>query len=51
MWPGSWSATAVLERYFELDETGASVLLTSHSMEETAALCDELAIMVNGRLR
>lgn len=32
-------------------KTGASVLLTSHSMEETAALCDELAIMVNGRLR
>ncbi|CBY30921.1 unnamed protein product [Oikopleura dioica] len=25
-------------------KTGASVLLTSHSMEETAALCDELAI-------
>ena len=30
---------------------GASVLLTSHSMEECAALCNKLAIMVNGKFK
>jgi len=32
-------------------KAGAAVLLTSHSMEETAALCNRLAIMVNGKMR
>ena len=32
-------------------KAGAAVLLTSHSMEETSALCNSLAIMVNGRLK
>lgn len=32
-------------------KAGAAVLLTSHSMEETAALCNSLAIMVNGKMR
>ncbi|CAL1280710.1 unnamed protein product [Larinioides sclopetarius] len=31
--------------------TGAAVLLTTHSMEESEALCNRLAIMVNGRFR
>jgi len=30
---------------------GRSVILTTHSMEECEALCDKIAIMVNGRLR
>ena len=30
---------------------GAAVLLTSHSMEECAALCNKLGIMVNGKFR
>jgi len=30
---------------------GAAILLTSHSMEECAALCNRLAIIVNGRLK
>ncbi|XP_042898603.1 phospholipid-transporting ATPase ABCA3 isoform X2 [Parasteatoda tepidariorum] len=29
----------------------AAIILTSHSMEESEALCNRLAIMVNGRLR
>lgn len=32
-------------------ENGASVVLTSHSMEECEALCTRLAIMVNGKFR
>ena len=32
-------------------KVGASVLLTSHSMEECAALCNRLAIMVNGKFK
>ena len=32
-------------------KAGAAVLLTSHSMEETSALCNSLAIMVNGRMK
>ncbi|XP_028966862.1 ATP-binding cassette sub-family A member 1 [Galendromus occidentalis] len=32
-------------------ESGRSVLLTSHSMEECEALCNRLGIMANGRLR
>ena len=32
-------------------KAGASVLLTSHSMEECAALCNRLAIMVNGKFK
>ncbi|CAL1281885.1 unnamed protein product [Larinioides sclopetarius] len=31
--------------------TGAAILLTTHSMEESEALCNRLAIMVNGRFR
>ena len=30
---------------------GQSVVLTSHSMEECEALCDRLAIMVNGQFQ
>ncbi|XP_075922320.1 uncharacterized protein LOC116941141 isoform X1 [Petromyzon marinus] len=30
---------------------GCSVILTSHSMEECEALCDKLAIMVNGQFK
>ncbi|GFS83796.1 ATP-binding cassette sub-family A member 3 [Nephila pilipes] len=33
------------------NSTGAAVILTTHSMEESEALCNRLAIMVNGRLR
>ncbi|GBM33337.1 ATP-binding cassette sub-family A member 3 [Araneus ventricosus] len=33
------------------NDTGAAVLLTTHSMEESEALCNRLAIMVNGRFR
>ena len=32
-------------------KVGAAVLLTSHSMEECAALCNKLAIMVNGKFK
>ncbi|XP_076053842.1 phospholipid-transporting ATPase ABCA3-like isoform X2 [Oratosquilla oratoria] len=32
-------------------DTGRSIILTSHSMEECEALCTRLAIMVNGRFR
>ena len=32
-------------------KAGAAVLLTSHSMEEASALCNSLAIIVNGRLK
>ena len=32
-------------------KAGAAVVLTSHSMEEVAALCNNLAIMVNGQMR
>uniref|UniRef100_F6S4S8 ATP-binding cassette sub-family A member 2 n=1 Tax=Monodelphis domestica TaxID=13616 RepID=F6S4S8_MONDO len=35
----------------DIIKTGRSVVLTSHSMEECEALCTQLAIMVNGRLR
>ncbi|GFR10884.1 ATP-binding cassette sub-family A member 3 [Trichonephila clavata] len=33
------------------NNTGAAVILTTHSMEESEALCSRLAIMVNGRLQ
>ncbi|GBM79521.1 ATP-binding cassette sub-family A member 2, partial [Araneus ventricosus] len=33
------------------NNTGAAVLLTTHSMEESEVLCNRLAIMVNGRFR
>ncbi|XP_055936662.1 retinal-specific phospholipid-transporting ATPase ABCA4-like [Argiope bruennichi] len=33
------------------NDTGAAILLTSHSMEESEALCNRLAIMVNGCFR
>ncbi|GIY06587.1 ATP-binding cassette sub-family A member 12 [Caerostris extrusa] len=33
------------------NNTGAAVLLTTHSMEESEALCNRLAIMVNGRFQ
>ena len=32
-------------------KVGAAVLLTSHSMEECAALCNRLSIMVNGKFK
>ena len=32
-------------------KSGRSVILTSHSMEECEALCNRLAIMVNGQFR
>ncbi|XP_076054127.1 phospholipid-transporting ATPase ABCA3-like [Oratosquilla oratoria] len=32
-------------------DSGRSIILTSHSMEECEALCTRLAIMVNGRFR
>ena len=38
-------------RVRETARAGAAVLLTSHSMEECEALCDRLAIMVNGQLQ
>ncbi|XP_054706743.1 phospholipid-transporting ATPase ABCA3-like [Uloborus diversus] len=31
--------------------TGAAIILTTHSMEESEALCGRLAIMVNGRFK
>eukprot|EP00056_Hartaetosiga_gracilis_P022445 m.30486 g.30486 ORF g.30486 m.30486 type:complete len:2380 (+) comp9648_c0_seq1:54-7193(+) len=37
-------------RVVNVVETGASVLLTSHSMEECEALCTRVGIMVKGRL-
>ncbi|OXA58526.1 ATP-binding cassette sub-family A member 3 [Folsomia candida] len=35
----------------KIRDSGTSVVLTSHSMEETEFLCTRLAIMVNGRFR
>jgi len=35
----------------EIQMNGQSVVLTSHSMEECEALCDRLAIMVNGQFQ
>ncbi|ALC47643.1 maker247 [Drosophila busckii] len=35
----------------KLRESGKSILLTSHSMEECEALCTRLAIMVNGQFK
>tara|TARA_B110000503_G_C7028498_1_gene362940 strand:+ start:305 stop:433 length:129 start_codon:yes stop_codon:yes gene_type:complete len=29
--------------------TGSSLILTTHRMEEAEALCDNIAIMINGR--
>lgn len=40
-----WSAI------IEAVETGRSVILTSHSMEECEALCSKLTVMVRGSLR
>lgn len=34
-----------------IQAAGQSVILTSHSMEECEALCDRLAIMVNGQFQ
>ena len=34
-----------------IQRNGQSVVLTSHSMEECEALCDRLAIMVNGQFQ
>jgi ATP-binding cassette subfamily A (ABC1) protein 3 len=34
-----------------VQKANTSVLLTSHSMEECAALCNRLAIMVDGQLK
>ena len=38
----------IIER---IQAAGQSVILTSHSMEECEALCDRLAIMVNGQFQ
>ena len=35
----------------QIQAAGQSVILTSHSMEECEALCDRLAIMVNGQFQ
>ena len=35
----------------QIQSAGQSVILTSHSMEECEALCDRLAIMVNGQFQ
>ena len=35
----------------EIQKNGQSVVLTSHSMEECEALCNRLAIMVNGQFQ
>ena len=35
----------------EIVKAGRSVVLTSHSMEECEALCNRLAIMVNGAFK
>ena len=35
----------------KIQAAGQSVILTSHSMEECEALCDRLAIMVNGQFK
>ncbi|CAL8096130.1 unnamed protein product [Orchesella dallaii] len=35
----------------DVRDSGTSIVLTSHSMEECEALCSRLAIMVNGRFR
>ena len=35
----------------KIQAAGQSVILTSHSMEECEALCDRLAIMVNGQFQ
>ncbi|CAG7716861.1 unnamed protein product [Allacma fusca] len=40
-----WNAVNLLR------ESGTSVVITSHSMEECEALCSRLAIMVDGRFR
>jgi len=40
-----WNAISVIR------ESGTSLILTSHSMEECEALCSRLAIMVNGKFR
>merc|ERR1719470_567052 len=38
----------IIER---IQANGQAVVLTSHSMEECEALCDRLAIMVNGKFK
>ncbi|ODN05940.1 ATP-binding cassette sub-family A member 3 [Orchesella cincta] len=35
----------------DVRDSGTSIVLTSHSMEECEALCSRLAVMVNGRFR
>lgn len=35
----------------EVRDSGQSIILTSHSMEECEALCSRLGIMVNGQLQ
>ncbi len=44
------STEAVLERVRRLRDEGAMVLMVSHDMETTAALADEAAFLVRGRL-
>ncbi len=44
------STVAVLDRIDALRDAGAMVLMISHDMATTAALADEIAILVRGRL-
>jgi len=40
----------VWERIRELREQGVTILLTTHDMDEAAALCDRVGIMDHGRI-
>lgn len=42
---------ALWDAILKMQARGASIILTSHSMEECEALCSRLAIMVNGKFQ
>ena len=42
---------ALWDSILRMQNRGASIILTSHSMEECEALCSKLAIMVNGQFQ
>lgn len=42
---------SVIRQLIKIRESGAALVLTSHSMEECDALCTEIAIMTNGEFR
>lgn len=42
---------ALWDSILKMQSRGASIILTSHSMEECEALCSRLAIMVNGQFQ